>query len=85
MPLAAWMHFVRMRARQEAAIVDPLAAQLAAIGRQLTGQASHDLPRFFALPGVFPAALSEDPRLRGALAQAYEAITARGALGALAP
>lgn len=83
-PLAAWMHFVRMRARQDAAIVDPLAFQLAALGRQLTGEASHDLPRFFALPGVFPAALSADPRFRRALAAAYEAIAARGALGALA-
>lgn len=83
-PLAAWMHFVRMRARQDAAIVDPLASQLAALGRQLTGEASRDLPRFFALPGVFPAALCGDPRFRRALAQAYEAIAARGALGALA-
>ena len=82
-PLAAWMHFVRMRARRDEAIVDPLAFQLAALGRELTGEASRDLPRFFALPGVFPAALSADPRFRRALAEAYAAISARGALGAL--
>jgi fructuronate reductase len=83
-PVAAWMHFVRLRARQEVAIVDPLAAPLAALGRQLTGEAAHDLPPFLALPGVFPAALAQEPRFRRAVGDAYDLITARGALAAVA-
>lgn len=83
-PIAAWMHFVRMRARQGVAIVDPLAAELTALGRQLTGDASRDLPPFLELPGVFPPALSQDPRFRRALGQSYDTLAAGGALAALA-
>jgi fructuronate reductase len=82
-PVAAWMHFVRARARDGVAIVDPLATQLASLGRQVTGHASHDLPLFFALPAVFPAALAQEPRFTHALGEAYEVITARGALAAV--
>ncbi|MHB8816959.1 MAG: mannitol dehydrogenase family protein, partial [Steroidobacteraceae bacterium] len=82
-PVAAWMHFVRARARDGVEIVDPLAAQLAVLGRRLTGSATHDLPSFFALPGVFPAVLAAEPRFTGALGEAYEAIAARGALAAV--
>lgn len=81
-PVAAWMQFVRARAREGIAIVDPLAGQLAALGREVTGSASRDLPAFFALPGVFPAALATEPRFTHALGEAYDAITARGALAA---
>ncbi|HVS77817.1 MAG TPA: mannitol dehydrogenase family protein, partial [Steroidobacteraceae bacterium] len=84
LPVAAWMHFVRARARDGVAIVDPLAAQLAALGRQLTGDASHDLPPFFALPGVFPAASIQEPGFTRALGEAYDLISARGALAAAA-
>jgi fructuronate reductase len=79
-PVAAWMHFIRMRARQDVAIVDPLAAQLASLGRQLSGEAARDLPLFLALPGVFPATLTQEPRFVSALSEAYDAIGARGAL-----
>ena len=82
-PIAAWMQFVRLRARQDIAIVDPLTAQLAALGRQLTGQAGQDLPLFFALGGVFPPALAREPRFTRGVAEAYDAITARGALAAV--
>lgn len=82
-PVAAWMGFVRLRASQDAAIVDPLAARLAALGRELTGRAQHDLPLFFALPGLFPAALAQEPRFSGALGAAYETIAARGAMAAV--
>ncbi|MGH8217212.1 MAG: mannitol dehydrogenase family protein, partial [Steroidobacteraceae bacterium] len=81
-PIAAWMHFVRARARDGVAIVDPLGEQLAALGRQLTGNASHDLPSFFALPGVFPAALAQEPQFTRVLGEAYDVISARGALAA---
>jgi len=84
LPIAAWMHFVRARARDGIAIVDPLAEQLATLGRQVTGNASQDLPSFFALPGVFPAALATEPRFVRALGAAYDVITARGALAAAA-
>jgi fructuronate reductase len=81
-PVAAWMHFVRARARDGVAIVDPLAQQLATLGREVTGNASQDLPSFFALPGVFPAALATEPRFARPLGEAYDAIIARGALAA---
>jgi fructuronate reductase len=84
-PIAAWLQFVRARARDGIAIVDPLAEQLAALGRQTTGQASHDLPLFFAaLPGVFSPALAQEPRFTRALSDAYDAITAKGAIAAVA-
>jgi fructuronate reductase len=83
-PIAAWMHFIRARARQDIAIVDPLAAQLTMLGRQVTGEASHDLPLFLALPGVFPEALAREPRFTRALAGAYDDIAGRGALAAAA-
>ena len=81
-PVAAWMHFVRARAREGIAVVDPLAEQLATLGRQVTGSASEDLPAFFSLPGVFPDALAKEPRFARALGEAYDAIAARGALAA---
>jgi fructuronate reductase len=83
-PVAAWMHFVRMRARQEVAIIDPLGASLAALGRELTGDAAHDLPPFLDLPGVFPPALRQEPRFTGALREAYDTMAARGALAGVA-
>ncbi|HEV2271416.1 MAG TPA: mannitol dehydrogenase family protein [Steroidobacteraceae bacterium] len=82
-PIAAWMHFIRARAREGVEIVDPLSAQLAALGRAVTGEAAHDLPAFFALPGVFPASLAQEPRFVRALDEAYDVITARGALAAV--
>ncbi len=83
-PIAAWMQFVRMRARQDIAIVDPLAAQLTPLGLQLTGEAAHDLPLFFTLSGVFPPTLAREPRFARALAEAYGNISAQGALAAAA-
>ncbi|MGA7541084.1 MAG: mannitol dehydrogenase family protein [Steroidobacteraceae bacterium] len=84
LPVAAWMHFVRSRVADGVAIVDPLAAQLTVLGRQVTGDARHDLPLFFALPGVFAEALVREPRFTSPLQEAYDTITARGALGAVA-
>jgi fructuronate reductase len=83
-PIAAWLHFVRARARDGVAIVDPLATQLAALGLQAAGDARHDLPLLFALPGVFPALLTQEPRFTRALGEAYDAIGAHGALAAVA-
>jgi fructuronate reductase len=83
-PIAAWLHFVRVRSRDGVAIVDPLAAQLAGLGRQATGEARHDLPSFFALPGLFSDTLTQEARFTRALGDAYDAISARGALTAAA-
>ncbi|MDE2447541.1 MAG: mannitol dehydrogenase family protein [Gammaproteobacteria bacterium] len=82
-PIAAWMHFVRARTRDDIAIVDPLATQLSTLGRQLTGKASQDLTLFLDLPGVFPAALAQEPRFTRALGEAYDLISDRGALAAV--
>ena len=79
-PIAAWMQFVRARARDGIAIVDPLASQLTALGRQATGKANHDLPLYFGLPGVFPAALAQEPRFTRALGETYEVFAAQGPL-----
>lgn len=79
-PIAAWMQFVRARARDGVEIVDPLASQLSVLGRQATGEASHDLPLFFGLPGVFPAALTREPRFTRALGETYEVFAAQGSL-----
>ena len=82
-PLAAWMHFIRARAKAAIAIVDPLGEQLVACGQQATGKAQADLPLFFALPGVFPASLATHPEFVQALGTAYDLIAERGAMGAL--
>ncbi len=82
-PIAAWMHFIRARARDGIDIVDPLTAQLTALGREVTGEAAHDLPLFFGLPGVFPVPLTQEPRFTRALAEAYGVIAAKGALTAV--
>lgn len=82
-PIAAWMHFIRARARDGIEIMDPLSAQLTALGREATGEAAHDLSLFFALPGVFAASLAQEPRFVGALGETYDLITARGALAAV--
>jgi fructuronate reductase len=81
-PIAAWMHFIRARAREGIEIVDPLSAQLAALGREVSGAAAHDLPLFFALPGVLAATLGQEPRFGRALGAAYDLISARGVLAA---
>jgi fructuronate reductase len=82
-PIAAWMQFVRARARDGVEIVDPLAVQLAALGGDLTGDANHDLPLFFALPGVFPAALAREPLFTRALGESYEALGTQGSLASV--
>lgn len=71
-PIAAWMGFVRLKARAAAPLVDPLAERLLELGRASQGQAASDLPAFLALPGVFPAALAASEPFRKALAHAYD-------------
>ncbi len=83
-PVAAWMHFVRVRANAGIPIVDPLQTQLGECGRRAGGGARDDLTLFFALPGVFPADLTHHAEFTRALSSAYERIARCGVLGALA-
>jgi fructuronate reductase len=71
LPLAAWMVFVRNRAREGADIVDPLAPRLLELGRACTGDAGHDVQLFLQLETVFPRTLAGDARLRSAVEVAY--------------
>ena len=71
LPLAAWMRFVQRRAREGAALTDPMAGRLAELGRASTGDPAGDVGRFLELTAVFPADLAADPRLRGAIEAAY--------------
>lgn len=84
LPLAAWMHFVRMRVASATPIVDPLSELLNACGRDATGESRHDVPMFCALPGVFPESLTGDAAFGAALAEAYDLIARSGPLGAAA-
>jgi fructuronate reductase len=69
--VAAWIGFVRERARRGAAITDPLSGRLSELGRACTGDPPHDVALFLGLDAVFPAPLAADPRLRAALQEAY--------------
>ena len=68
--MAVWMRFVRMRVEAGEAIVDPLAAELAAVGAKMT-DADSDVDLFLALRAVFPEALAGDARVVDALKAAY--------------
>jgi fructuronate reductase len=68
-PVAAWMVFVRRRARAGVEIVDPLAAQLV----------EADTPeRLLAIRQIFPAALAEDETVSAAILDAARLLEARG-------
>lgn len=69
LPIAGWMHFVRRQARDGVTLVDPLADELARIGRAATGEAGHDVAAFLGLGALF-GALSADARFGAALRQA---------------
>ena len=83
LPIAAWMHFIRARAKAAIPIVDPLCDQLVACGQRATGHARDDLPMFLALPGVFPTGLVGNAEFVQALGSAYDLITQRGPLAAV--
>ena len=81
--IAAWMQFIRARAKAAIPIVDPLRDQLVVCGQRATGHAREDLPMFLALPGVFPAGLVGHHEFLQALGEAYDLITQRGPLAAV--
>jgi fructuronate reductase len=75
-PVAAWMRFVIVRSRAGVALVDPLAAQLRAVGLACTDEPAHDVDQFLALSAVFPASLARDARFRDGLIEAYRSVEA---------
>lgn len=79
-PVAAWMAFVAERARAGVAIVDPLADELAALGKSCTGGPITDVAIFLRLSTVIPPRLAGDERFVTALTEAYGAETAGGSL-----
>ncbi len=79
-PVAAWMRFVRVRARDGIELVDPLAERLAEIGLACSGSGAADTMRFLELDSVFPHALRSAPSLVRALSTAYDAVGDNGGL-----
>ncbi len=70
-PLAAWMRFVVRQAQNGVPIEDPIAAQLAEIGRACAGEPRADVARFLKLDDVFPPALTACARFVAAITSAY--------------
>jgi fructuronate reductase len=82
-PIAAWMQFVRARARAGERVVDPWAEKLFEIGNAAEGRASADVRRFFELENVFPPELIREPRFAAALRRAYDALNGGDVTSAL--
>jgi fructuronate reductase len=78
-PVAAWMRFVRNRAREGVAIIDPLADRLAEIGKSATGDGETDVPRFLGIETVFGRESLPAPYAQVLIA-AYDALGRQGAL-----
>ena len=72
LPLAAWMHFVRRRAADGVAIVDPLSDRLVETAAACTGDAAGDVARFLKLETVFSRDLAGNAVFAAALERAYE-------------
>jgi fructuronate reductase len=70
-PIAAWLQFVRRKARDGEMLVDPLAEQLLEIGRACTGDAAHDVTMFLSVDRVFPRTLAAKAGFVAALTDAY--------------
>jgi fructuronate reductase len=77
LPIAAWMHFIRRRARDGVVLVDPLAKQLLELGRACTGAAAVDVALFLNLEAVFTPALSSEPTFQRELVEAYRRLDQR--------
>jgi fructuronate reductase len=79
LPIAAWMLFVTRRAKAGADIVDPLAADLARVGR-----GAEPAEGLLAMRRIFPERLADDPRFRSATLEAYAAMRGGGVRACLA-
>jgi len=73
LPVAAWLHFVRLQAQAGVALADPMAAALVGIGKAARLDAAVDVSGFLALEGVF-GALAGDKRFIDALVSAYASL-----------
>jgi fructuronate reductase len=78
LPIAAWLHFVRRKARLGERVVDPLADRLFEIGTACTGEAARDVRIFLALDRVFPAPLVTNAGFVAALTDAYAQLLEQG-------
>jgi len=74
--VAAWMRFVRCRARDGVTIIDPNAEQLTSLGAACQDSPAHDVALFVARAGVVPPELTSNPTLRSALERGYETVMA---------
>ncbi len=79
-PVAAWMRFIAARAHGGGTLTDPAAEALLALGAACDGDPGADVARFLRLETVFPPALASAPAFARALAEAYRALGASGAL-----
>jgi fructuronate reductase len=75
--VAAWMRFVRRRARDGVALVDPLAERLARIGAACADAPEADVALFLDRAGVIPPALADAPLFRDALERGYADVMSR--------
>ncbi|MFT4255253.1 MAG: mannitol dehydrogenase family protein [Caulobacter sp.] len=73
-PIAAWFHFLKMRAAEGVAVTDPLADRLLAVVQALPSEAKGDVAAFLAIEAVFPAELAADARFVAAVEKAYGAL-----------
>lgn len=72
-PLAAWMRFIRAKAINGDALIDPLAADLIGLSKTLKDEPS-DVAVFLGFRAVFPADLANDPRVVAAIETAYQTL-----------
>ncbi|AUX42509.1 mannitol dehydrogenase [Sorangium cellulosum] len=70
-PIAAWIHFIRARARGGETILDPMADTLLDLGRRMDGDPTADVAPVLALGAVFPSAVASAPVFRAAVEAAY--------------
>lgn len=73
-PIAAWFHFLKRRAADGVAVVDPLAERLLAAVRDLPGDPAGDVAVFLAIDEVFPAEIAASAAFARAVKHAYAAL-----------
>lgn len=73
LPIAGWLHFVRLRAAEGTPLADPMAVRLQSLAGGLSGDAEADVAVFVQLEVVF-GALGTDARFVTALRRAYAAL-----------
>jgi fructuronate reductase len=77
LPVAAWIRFIVTRARDQIAIIDPMADRLTAIAAKAVGKGAQDVPLFFNETGIFPDAITHDAAFKGQVIAAYDNLVIR--------